>query len=63
VAPSLFETMPANTWAKGVRDRRGATIVEYALLLVLVLVIAAGIFRVIGKDARKSGDMTRAQFT
>ena len=46
-----------------VRDHRGATMVEYAILLFLVLVIAAVVFRVLGKDVRKSGDMTSAQFT
>lgn len=43
-------------------DRRGTTMVEYAMLLFLVLVIAAAVFRVVGKDTRQAGDMTAAQF-
>jgi Flp pilus assembly protein TadG len=46
-----------------VRDNRGATIVEYAILLLFVLVLGAVVFRVVGKDTRKSGDMTAGQFT
>jgi Flp pilus assembly pilin Flp len=44
------------------RDRRGATIVEYSILLLMILVIGAIAFRVLGKDVRKAGDMTQAQF-
>lgn len=62
--------MTAYVWSIGiasarelVHDRRGATIVEYAILLVLVLITAAAVFRVLGKDVRKSGDMATAQFT
>jgi Flp pilus assembly pilin Flp len=44
------------------RDTRGATIVEYAMLLFLILLIATAAFRQVGKDTRKSGDMTAAQF-
>jgi Flp pilus assembly pilin Flp len=44
------------------RDKRGATIVEYGILLFLVLVISAAAYRVVGKDTRKSGDMTAGQF-
>ncbi len=43
-------------------DQRGATIVEYAMLLVLILVMAAGVYRQLGKDTRKAGDMTVGQF-
>jgi len=43
-------------------DRRGATMVEYALLLFLVLVIAAAVYREVGKKVRQAGDMTAQQF-
>ena len=43
-------------------DRKGATIVEYALLLFLVLVIAASVFRVLGKNTREATDKAAAQF-
>ena len=45
------------------RDRRGATMVEYALLLFLVLVVAAVVYREVGKKVRMAGDMTNQQFT
>ena len=47
---------------KLVRDKRGATMVEYALLLFMVLVIAAVVYRSVGKKVRESGDMTAQQF-
>jgi Flp pilus assembly pilin Flp len=43
-------------------DRRGATMVEYALLLFLVLVTAAVVYRQVGKNVRMAGDMTAQQF-
>ena len=52
----------ANRFTKLVRDKRGATMVEYAILLFLVLVVAAAVYRQVGKNVRKSGDMTAAQF-
>lgn len=36
--------------------------VEYALLLFLVLVIGAVVYRQVGKNVRSAGDMTAAQF-
>ncbi len=44
------------------RDQRGATMVEYALLLFLVLVIASVVYREVGKKVRQAGDMTAQQF-
>ena len=45
-----------------VKDQRGATIVEYSILLFLILVTGAVAFRVVGKGVRKAGDMTIQQF-
>ena len=36
--------------------------VEYALLLFLVLVIASVVYREVGKKVRQAGDMTAQQF-
>src|SRR5947209_5598510 len=47
---------------KLVRDQRGATMVEYAVLLFLVLVVAAAVYQSVGKKARQAGDMTAQQF-
>ena len=46
-----------------IKDKRGATMVEYAILLFLVLVVAAAVYRSVGKKVRESGDMTAQQFT
>lgn len=48
--------------ARLLRDTRGATMVEYAILLFLILVVAAVVYRQVGKDVRMSGDKTTAQF-
>ena len=42
------------------RDTRGATMVEYAILLFLILVVAAAVYRQVGKNVRMSGDKTAA---
>lgn len=44
------------------RDTRGATMVEYAVLLFLVLVVAAAVYRQVGKNVRMSGDKAAAAF-
>ena len=43
-------------------DRKGATIVEYAILLFMVLVTAAAVFRILGKNTREATDKAAAQF-
>jgi Flp pilus assembly pilin Flp len=55
--------MASHTFRKLVRDQHGATMVEYAILLFLVLVVAAAVYRSVGKKVRQSGDMTAQQFT
>ena len=55
--------MASHRFQKLVRDQRGATMVEYAILLFLVLVVAAAVYRSVGKKVRESGDMTAQQFT
>jgi len=52
----------ASRSSKLVRDQRGATMVEYAILLFLVLVVAAAVYRSVGKKVRQAGDMTAQQF-
>ena len=43
-------------------DSLGATMVEYAILLFLILVLAAGIYKEVGKKVRLSGDKTAVAF-
>jgi Flp pilus assembly pilin Flp len=52
----------ATRFKRLVRDQRGATMVEYAILLFLVLVVAGAVFRSVGRKVRQSGDMTAQQF-
>lgn len=40
---------------------RGATIVEYALVLVAIALLAASAYRALGKEARKNGDQSAAE--
>jgi len=54
--------MKVTRFKKLVRDQRGATMVEYAILLFLVLVVAAAVYRSVGKKVRQAGDMTAQQF-
>ena len=59
----LHVRMTSHRFRKLVGDQRGATMVEYAILLFLVLVVAAAVYRSVGKKVRESGDMTAQQFT
>ena len=52
----------SSRFKKLLRDQRGATMVEYAILLFLVLVVAAAVYRSVGKKVRQAGDMTAQQF-
>jgi Flp pilus assembly pilin Flp len=45
-----------------VRDQRGATMVEYSILLFLVLCVGAAVFTTLGKKVREAGDMSAQQF-
>ncbi len=53
---------PERSFRELVSDRRGATMVEYAILLFLVLVVASAVYKTVGKKTRQAGDMTTAQF-
>lgn len=41
--------------------RRGASMVEYALLVVAIMVLAAGLFRALGKQVRANADKSWAE--
>ena len=45
-----------------IKDKRGATMVEYAILLFLVLVIAAAIFRYLGSSVSQAAGSATSQF-
>ena len=44
------------------RDRRGVGVAEYALMLFLVIVMAAVVFRYLGKSEKHAGNKTEEQF-
>ncbi len=44
------------------RDRRGAGVAEYALLLFLIIVIAAVTYRVMGQRVGRAGNKTNQEF-
>lgn len=46
-----------------IKDKKGATMVEYAILLFLILVIAAAIYRSVGSSVSGAGASAGAQFT
>lgn len=61
----MSRTKPSRSVSRAtrlLRDTRGATMVEYAVLLFLVLVVAAGVYRQVGKNVRMSGDKAAAAF-
>ena len=51
-----------NRFRRFVRDRRGATMVEYAILLFLILVIAAVVYKSVGKSVSTAGTSAAQQF-
>lgn len=44
------------------RDRRGAGIAEYALLLLIIVVVGAVAFKFIGGNVKRAGSRTNEQF-
>ena len=45
-----------------IRDEEGATMVEYAILLFLILVIAAVVYKSVGKSVSTAGTSAAGQF-
>ncbi len=45
-----------------VKDKRGATMVEYAILLFLILVIASVVYKQVGSKVSGAGQSAAAQF-
>jgi len=50
-------------FAQLLKDKRGATMVEYAILLFLILVIAAAIYKSVGSSVSGSGSSAAQQFS
>jgi len=60
--PSVEFRAPANHRRARRAGSRGATIVEYALLLFLILVVAAFSLKLLGNTTRQGVDHTTMQF-
>jgi Flp pilus assembly pilin Flp len=54
--------MKSNKFTKLLKDNKGATMVEYAILLFLILVLAAAIYKQVGTKVKDSGDKTQQAF-
>ena len=54
--------MKMNKFTKLLKDNKGATMVEYAILLFLVLVVAAVVYKAVGMKVKDAGNQTAAQF-
>lgn len=53
--------MTAKTCSLDLRKARGATMVEYALLIIAIMFLAALGYRNLGKSVRKNGDESTAE--
>lgn len=47
--------MSTKKFSKLVKDKRGATMVEYAILLFLILVVAAVVYKSVGNKVKDAG--------
>jgi|SwirhirootsSR2_FD_contig_91_848639_length_479_multi_3_in_0_out_0_2 Flp pilus assembly pilin Flp len=54
--------MKSNKFKALLKDNKGATMVEYAILLFLILVLAAAIYKQVGQKVQASGQSTQAAF-
>ncbi|CAN5341983.1 hypothetical protein BH09MYX1_BH09MYX1_06000 [soil metagenome] len=54
--------MKSNKFTKLVKNNKGATMVEYAILLALILVIAAAVYKTVGTKVKQAGTDTSGQF-
>jgi Flp pilus assembly pilin Flp len=58
----MNKMIKSNKFTKLIQDKKGATMVEYAILLFLILVIAAVVYKSVGKSVCTAGTSTAAQF-
>lgn len=54
--------MKSNKFTKLIKDNKGATMVEYAILLFLILVVAAVVYKAVGTKVKDAGQKTEQQF-
>jgi len=59
----MNKMLKSNKFTKLIQDKRGATMVEYAILLFLILVIAAVVYKNVGSSVKMAGSQTAQQFS
>jgi Flp pilus assembly pilin Flp len=58
----MNKMIKSNKFSKLLADKKGATMVEYAILLFLILVIAAVVYKSVGKSVSTAGTSAYGQF-
>lgn len=58
----MNKMIKSNKFSKLLKDKKGATMVEYAILLFLILVIAAAVYNTLGKSVCAAGQSATNQF-
>lgn len=59
----MNKLIKSNKFTKLIQDKKGATMVEYAILLFLILVIAAVVYKNVGQSVSGAGTSAANQFT
>lgn len=59
----MNKIVKTNKFSKLIADKKGATMVEYAILLFLILVIAAAIYKSVGSSVSGAGSSAAQQFS
>ena len=55
--------MKSNKFTKLIKNNKGATMVEYAILLALILVIAAAMFKTLGSSVNTAAKDANSKFS
>jgi Flp pilus assembly pilin Flp len=58
----MNKMIKSSKFSKLLKDKKGATMVEYAILLFLILVIAAVVYKSVGKSVSTAGTSAAGQF-
>lgn len=58
----MNKLVKSNKFSKLIKDKKGATMVEYAILLFLILVIAAVVYKKVGSSVSTAGTSAANQF-
>jgi len=58
----MNKLVKTNKFSKLIGDKKGATMVEYAILLFLILVIAAIVYKKVGSSVSGAGQSASQQF-